>query len=58
MIRVINSPDNLYEQLELKEKTLVKSKPNVNKLFGMFDDRKLSSLDFIKQKAIEKEMEN
>jgi hypothetical protein len=36
----------------------IKRKPNVNDLFGMFNDGKLSSEDFIKQKAIEKEMEN
>jgi hypothetical protein len=36
----------------------VKSKPNASELFGMFNDGRLSSHDFIKQKAIEKEMEN
>jgi hypothetical protein len=36
----------------------IKNKPNVNELFGMFNDGKLSSDDFIKQKIIEKEMEN
>ena len=36
----------------------VKNKPNVNELFGMFSDGKLSSYDFIKQKATEKEMES
>ena len=36
----------------------VKNKLNANELFGMFNDGKLSSFDFIKQKAIEKEMEN
>jgi virulence-associated protein VagC len=36
----------------------VKRKPDVNDLFGMFNDGKLSSEDFIKQKAVEKEMEN
>jgi hypothetical protein len=36
----------------------VKRKPDVNDLFGMFNDGKLSSDDFIKQKAVEKEMEN
>ena len=36
----------------------VKNKPNVNELFGMFSDGKLSSYDFIKQKAIEKELES
>ena len=36
----------------------IKNKPNVNELFGMFNDGKMSSSDFIKQKAIEKEMEN
>jgi hypothetical protein len=35
-----------------------KNKPNVNELFGMFNDGKLSSDDFIMQKSIEKEMEN
>jgi hypothetical protein len=35
-----------------------KQKPNVNDLFGMFSDGKLSSDDFIKQKAVEKELEN
>ena len=32
-------------------------KPNIDELFGMFKDGKLSSNDFIKQKVIEKEME-
>ena len=36
----------------------IKNKPNINELFGMFNDGKMSSNDFIKQKAIEKEMEN
>jgi hypothetical protein len=36
----------------------IKRKPNVDDLFGMFNDGKLSSDDFIRQKAIEKEMEN
>ena len=36
----------------------IKNNPDVNELFGMFDDGKLSSSDFIKQKSIEKEMEN
>jgi hypothetical protein len=36
----------------------VVKKPDVNELFGMFNDGKLSSDDFIKQKAVEKEMEN
>ncbi|MCL1833003.1 MAG: hypothetical protein FWG49_00715 [Leptospirales bacterium] len=36
----------------------IKNNPNVNELFGMFNDGKLSSNDFIKQKAIEKEIEN
>ena len=36
----------------------LKTKPDVNELFGMFCDGKLSSEDFIKEKAIEKEMEN
>jgi hypothetical protein len=36
----------------------VKRKPDVNDLFGMFNDGKLSSYDFVKQKAVEKEMEN
>jgi virulence-associated protein VagC len=36
----------------------VERKPDVNDLFGMFNDGKLSSEDFIKQKALEKEMEN
>ena len=36
----------------------VKIEPNVDELFGMFSDGKLSSTDFIKQKAIEKDMEN
>ena len=35
-----------------------KNKPNVNELFGMYNDGKLSSEDFIKQKIIEKELEN
>jgi len=36
----------------------VKDKPNVNELFGMFNDGKLSSTDFIKQKALERDKEN
>ena len=33
-------------------------RPNVNELFGMFNDGKLSSEDFIKQKSSEMEIEN
>ncbi|MDR1316513.1 MAG: hypothetical protein LBK13_06525 [Spirochaetales bacterium] len=36
----------------------VEKKPDVNDLFGMFNDGKLSSEDFIKQKTVEKELEN
>jgi hypothetical protein len=36
----------------------LKINPNVNELFGMFNDGKLSSEDFIKEKILEKEMEN
>ena len=36
----------------------LKIKPNINELFGMFSDGKLSSEDFIKDKAVEKELEN
>jgi hypothetical protein len=36
----------------------LKIKPNVNELFGMFSDGKLSSDDFIREKVFEKEMEN
>jgi len=36
----------------------VKNKPNANEIFGIFGDGKLSSYDFIKQKSIEREMEN
>jgi hypothetical protein len=36
----------------------LKNKPNVDELVGMFSDGKLSSEDFIRQKTIEKEMEN
>jgi hypothetical protein len=36
----------------------LENKPNVNELFGMFSDGRLSSDDFIKEKAFEKEMEN
>jgi hypothetical protein len=36
----------------------LKTNPNVNELFGMFNDGKLSSEDFIKEKILEKEMEN
>ena len=32
--------------------------PNINELFGMFNDGKLSSEEFIKEKTIEREMEN
>ena len=34
----------------------LKSNSNVNELFGMFNDGKLSSEDFIKEKAHEKEI--
>ena len=37
--------------------TPVKNKLNANELFGIFNDGKLSSTDFIKQKTIEKEIE-
>jgi len=36
----------------------IKNELNVNELFGMFSDGKLSSNDFIKQKIIEKDNEN
>jgi len=36
----------------------VGNRPNANELLGMFSDGKLSSEGFIKQKAVEKEMEN
>jgi len=36
----------------------LKNNPNVNELFGMFNDGKLSSENFIKEKTFEKEMEN
>ena len=36
----------------------LKNNPNANELFGMFNDGKLSSEDFIKEKALEKEREN
>ncbi len=36
----------------------VKEKPNADELFGMYNDGKLSSNSFIRQKAVEKEMEN
>ena len=36
----------------------IKNKPNVDELYGMFNEGKLSSKDFIRQKAIEKEMEH
>ena len=36
----------------------LKATPDVNELFGMFNDGKLSSEDFIKEKVIEKEAEN
>jgi hypothetical protein len=34
------------------------NKPNLDELIGMFSDGKLSSENFIKQKLIEKELEN
>jgi len=37
--------------------TLQTNKPNVNELFGMFNDGRLSSEDFIKEKILEKEYE-
>jgi len=33
-------------------------KPNINELFGMFNDGKLSSEDFIKEKSTEIAIEN
>jgi len=36
----------------------VRSKPNANELFGMFNDGKLSSSDFINQKIMEMDKEN
>jgi hypothetical protein len=36
----------------------ISNKPNLDELVGMFSDGKLSSENFIKQKAIEREMEN
>jgi len=36
----------------------MKNKPDVNELFGMFNDGKLSSEDFIREKIFEMEMEN
>ena len=36
----------------------LEDKPNINELYGMFNDGKLSSIDFIKQKSIEKDIEN
>jgi hypothetical protein len=36
----------------------LKTNTDVNELFGMFNDGKLSSEDFIREKAIEKEMDN
>jgi hypothetical protein len=36
----------------------LKNTPNVDELFGMFNDGRLSSEDFIRDKAIEMEMEN
>ena len=36
----------------------LKNRPDINELFGMFSDGRLSSDDFLKQKAIEREMEN
>ena len=36
----------------------VRNKLNANELFGMFNDGKLSSHDFINQKIIEAEKEN
>jgi len=36
----------------------LKISPNINELFGMFNDGKLSSEEFIKEKAHEKEKEN
>jgi hypothetical protein len=35
-----------------------KNKPNINELFGMFSDGRLSSYDFIREKSVEKEMED
>jgi hypothetical protein len=36
----------------------IKEKPNLDELFGMFSDGKLSTEKFIAQKAIEKELED
>ena len=38
--------------------TPVNNKPNISELRGMFNDGKLSSEAFIKQKVIEKELES
>jgi len=36
----------------------IRTRPNINELFGILNDGKLSSNDFIKQKSIEIGMEN
>ena len=45
----------IYEEDENIVLSPLKNKPDVNELFGMFSDGKLSSEGFIKQKALEKE---
>jgi len=44
-------------RLPKKTEIVQKNKPNVNELFGIFNDGRLSSEDFIKEKTIEKEYE-
>jgi len=36
----------------------IKNNPNVNELFGMFSDGKLSIDGYLKEKQLEKELEN
>jgi len=50
------NPTFMDEKTEIKY-YLRKNNPNVNELFGMFNDGKLSFENFINEKALEKEME-
>jgi virulence-associated protein VagC len=49
-VRLLKEDDNIIL-------TPIKNKPNVNELRGMFSDGKISTDDFIAQKALEKEIE-
>jgi hypothetical protein len=59
IISYIHSPKiKIFEENDNIILSPVKEKPNLDELFGMFSDGKLSAEEFIRQKAIEKEMKN